>query len=145
MTELHHSRASLRLFGDDLIPEEITELLGTQPSAWERKGGLSQPNAGGKVFVARRGGWRLCASRREPADLDAQVAELLGQLTTDLEVWRGLASRFKVDLFCGWFMHEGNEGISVSPATMRALADRGILLDIDLYRGYGNDDDEDEE
>ena len=137
MTELHHSHASLRFFGDDLIPEEITELLGAQ-----RKGGLSQPNAGGKVFVARRGGWRLCASRREPADLDAQVAELLGQLTTDLEVWRGLASRFKVDLFCGWFMHEGNEGISVSPATMRALADRGILLDIDLYRGYDEDEDE---
>ena len=115
-------------------------MLGAQPTDWERKGGLSQPNAGGKVFVARRGGWRLKATVREPADLDAQVAELLGQLTADLEVWRGLASRFKVDLFCGWFMHEGNEGISVSPATMRALADRGILLDIDLYRGYDEDE-----
>ena len=42
-------------------------------------------------------------------------------------------------------MHEGNEGISVAPATMRALADRGILLDIDLYRGYDDGEDGDKD
>ncbi len=44
-----------------------------------------------------------------------------------------LASRFDIDLFCGWFMAGGNEGVELSPATLLALGERGIRLGIDLY------------
>jgi hypothetical protein len=30
-------------------------------------------------------------------------------------------------------MSEGNEGVCISPATLRALAERGIELGIDIY------------
>ena len=134
MTELARSSASLRFFGDDLLPEEVSALLGTTPTAFAIKGGQSQPNAGGRTFTARTGSWRLDVVDRMPGDLDGQIAELLGKLTPDLAVWRRLAERFRADVFCGLFLGEDNEGISLAPGTLQALGERGILLDLDVYR-----------
>ncbi len=61
------------------------------------------------------------------------MAELLGGLNPDLSVWQALSSRFRIDLFCGWFMGGWNEGVEIAPATLQALGDRGIRLGIDLY------------
>jgi hypothetical protein len=133
MTELSHSAASLRIFGDDLVPEEVTARLGATPTAFETKGGQSQPNAGGRTFIARTGGWRLKAADRRPGNLDGQVAELLGKLTTDLVIWQELTARFRVDVFCGLWLNEVNEGISLAPSTLAALGERGILMDLDIY------------
>lgn len=41
------------------------------------------------------------AQAAEPEDINGQVAEILGCLTPDLQVWRGLEERFEIDLFCG--------------------------------------------
>jgi hypothetical protein len=46
-----------------------------------------------------------------------------------------LAERFGVDLFCGWFMKFGNEGLSIAPGTLKALAARHIVLDLDINAG----------
>jgi hypothetical protein len=83
--------------------------------------------------------WLLEASETVPADLDAQVDELLGRLTPDLGTWHELADRFSVDLFCGWFMSRLNEGLEVSPRTLLALGERRVVLGLDIYGG----DDED--
>jgi hypothetical protein len=83
---------------------------------------------------------QLAAGDREPADIDDQVRELLEKLTDDLEVWSGLSHRFQVELFCGWFMRGGDEGIGVSPSTMAALSQRGIELGICLYAPSSSDD-----
>src|SRR5690348_1931290 len=120
MTVLSRSAACLRVFGDDLVPGEVTALLGAWPTAFEIKGGQNQPNAGGRTFTARTGGWRLQVARRCPGDLDGQIAELLDQLTTDLSAWRELTTRFRVDIFCGLWLNEGNEGIALRPSTLKA-------------------------
>jgi hypothetical protein len=133
MTALHRSAACLRLLGDDLEPDEVTALLGATPTASEHKGAQSQPNSGGRTFTARTGAWRLKVEDRRPADLDAQVSELLEQVTSDLDVWSALGARFRIDLFCGVFMNEQNEGVSLAPSTLQALGERGILLDLDIY------------
>ena len=73
-----------------------------------------------------------------PGDLDAQVQELLARVHQDIVVWRELASRFDFDLFCGWFMAGGNEGVELSPATLLALGERGIRLGVDLYAPDGD-------
>ena len=117
--------------GDDLIPEEISSLLGAEPTRAQRKGEALAAKSG--VRIARSGGWQLHATDTEPEDLDGQVVELLGTLSQDMLVWESLADRFRIDLFCGWFMKEGNEGVSISPATLRALGQRGIELGLDIY------------
>ena len=133
MAHLHRSVATLRVMGDTLIPDEITALLGAQPSEAQTKGDQLVGPKTGRVRIAKFGMWRLHASERQPEDLDSQVQELLGQLTTDLSVWADLARRFDLELFCGLFMEVENEGVLLSPRTLVALGERGIELDLDIY------------
>ena len=132
MGVLDHSVATLRLFGDDLVPENISASLGVVATeSWHR--GQELVNAStGDVRIAKTGSWRLKAARREPEDLEAQVFELLGQLTNDLSVWSSL-SGYKPNLFCGIFMGSGNDGLPLSAKAMLALGQRGIALDLDIY------------
>jgi hypothetical protein len=77
--------------------------------------------------------WSLTAEPSEPEGLNGQVAEIIGKLTQDIAVWTGLSERFEIDLFCGLFMQESNEGLSLSPKTLMALADRNIEIGLDIY------------
>lgn len=132
MACLARSVASLRIFGDDLQPDTVSKLLGCAPTrAWAK--GHVELGKSGREFTKKSGGWRLDASDTEPENLDGQVSEILAKLTSDLGAWAELGRHFQVDLFCGWFMEASNEGVSVSTATMRALAERGIELSLDIY------------
>lgn len=132
MPVIHRSVATLRIIGDDLLPEEITRLVGHAPSCEQKKGDVIR-SQNGKERVAKFGMWRLKATDREPSDPDAQVEEIFAKLTTDLEVWRQIGSLFRCDLFFGIFMEDGNEGLSLSPATLLTLGSRGIKADFDIY------------
>jgi len=77
--------------------------------------------------------WRLDATDTEPEDVDSQVSEILAKLTSNLEAWSALGKQFRVELFCEWFMDEGNEGLSISPGNLIALGVRGIELQLDIY------------
>jgi len=132
MAALHRAVATLRVVGDDLDPDEVSQLLGAQPSRSERKGQALQTRSG-HVRTAPTGVWRLDAPATEPEDFDRQVATLLRALTPDLGTWQRLAARYRVDLFCGWFMRGGNEGVDVAPETLLALGSRHIKLGLDIY------------
>lgn len=67
------------------------------------------------------GMWRLSATDRAPEDLNSQIRDLLSKLTDDLTVWTSIAERYRVDLFCGLFMRECNEGLSIIPESLTAL------------------------
>ena len=116
MAALARSRAALRLFGEDLRPEEITALLGASPTSSHLRGEPDERRRDARVWPI--GGWVLEADDSAPADP---------------VVWQSLAARFRIDMFCGWFMDELNEGVSLSAATLRSLGGRGILLDMDIY------------
>ncbi|HGM7319353.1 TPA: DUF4279 domain-containing protein [Stenotrophomonas maltophilia] len=132
MAAFDHSLVALRFFGDDLLPDEISALLGATPTVSHHKGQDLKGSQSGTVRIARTGSWRLSAPRREPEDLEAQIFEILDQLTGDLAIWESLA-RFRPDLFCGLFMGSGNDGVSLSPRTLLALGQRGIELGLDIY------------
>ncbi len=138
MAYLNRSKATLRVMGDDLDPEEISRLLGCQPTTAQYKGEEIVGRHSGRTRLAKFGMWRLTATPREPEDIDGQIAELFGQLVDNPEVWRALAQRYAVDLFCGLFMKHGNEGFSLSPASLLALGLRHVEIGFDLY---GPDDD----
>jgi hypothetical protein len=139
MASLDHTAASLRIFGDDLDPEELTRLLGHEPSVSELKGQEIVGKTTGNIRVARTGSWRLHASRQAPGDLDAQIVELLSKLSSDLSVWRGVSERFRMDLFCGLFLKGGNEGATISAKSLASLGNRGIELGLDIYGGDASD------
>jgi hypothetical protein len=128
MAALHKSCATLRLFGDSLNPEEITRLLGCPPSTAFTKGQIRY-----RTTLYKTGGWLLEAADREPADLDAQVVDLLTRVSQDLAVWSNLSKQYDVDLFCGFFMEETDEGLEISTHTMKMLSERGIKLAFCIY------------
>jgi ribosomal protein L19 len=131
MAHLSKTAAALRISGDDLDPDEVTQLLGRKPDRAQRKGEFVQAASG--EHTSRTGVWSVKAGSRTPGDLDLQIGELLAGTTDDLAVWRRLADRFRVDVFCGFFMRDANEGISVSPLTLKRLGERGIELGLDIY------------
>jgi len=87
------------------------------------------------VRVARTGTWQLDASDRKPGDIDGQIHEILAQMTGDIAIWQSLTRRYHADLFCGLFMRFGNEGLTISAASLEALGIRGIELGLRLYGG----------
>ena len=88
--------------------------------------------------TAKFGMWRLMAAETTPGDLDAQVREILAQLTSDIAVWNHLAEKYEMDVYCGWFMEKENEGMGISATTLRELGVRGIELSLDIYSGDGD-------
>ena len=141
MAHLHHSVAALRIFGDMLNPDEISRLLGGVPTESFSKGQAKPSKT--KEIIRKSGGWILNAADQEPGNLDAQVEEIFGQLTKDLSVWAALSKEYKVDLFCGFFMSETDEGIEVSAKTLQTLGERGIKFGVCIYAPLKDMADED--
>ena len=132
MAAIERSVATLRFFGDDLDPAEVTSLLGAEPNVAVRKGEEQVGSKTGTVRIAKTGSWRISATPREPEDLDSQIAEILGALTADPAAWSKL-SRYEPDLFCGMFMGSSNDGVTLSPGSLLELGRRGIRLNLDIY------------
>lgn len=76
--------------------------------------------------------WLLESRLEETCSIDAHIGDVLSRVTSDLSVWSKLA-RFTPDVFCGLFLSGFNQGDTLAPETMRALAERGIRLAIDIY------------
>ncbi|MEM7504685.1 MAG: DUF4279 domain-containing protein [Pseudomonadota bacterium] len=139
MPQLSKSQVSLVISGEDLAPNEITELLGCEPTkASAQSKGLAASTAGDERTTSH-GHWRLYDGINEPADLDAHIASLAGRLTADLSVWDNLASRFDIQLFASLTMLEWNEGCEISSEALRTLSDRHIGLGLDIYAHLDTD------
>ena len=132
MAHLQRAVATLRIAGDDLLPDEVSDLLGARPTTSHAKGQELNFHSD-RSRIIKCGIWHLSATDTQPENLDSQVAEILGQLTGDLPVWRSLGKRFDIDLFCGWFLGGSNEGVEISPHTLLALGERGIRLGLDIH------------
>jgi uncharacterized protein DUF4279 len=135
MTDQSESTVTLRIFGESLVPSEISALLGSAATDFYRKGdALPGRSKDGGPRIAARGMWRTEVDRCTPADLNIQISQILSQLTQDIAVWTNLDPTFELDLFCGFFMSDGNEVVSLPPAILGALAERRIELILGIYR-----------
>ncbi len=142
MVLVSRSIATLRISGDDLDPEEISKALNGTPTFSTPKNGFhAYPPGRGRI--ARTGIWRIRTDYAHPADLDGQVRQILAPLTDDMSVWTDLSKRYAMDIFCGLWLRESNEMMGVLPETLKALGDRHVQLELDIYHEPdGVDDDE---
>lgn len=141
MAAIGMSTLTLRIFGDTLDPEAVTAMLGAKSTRAFRKGDV-ETTKGGRQIVHRTGTWQLSVPDSEPEAIDVQVANLLAQLRPDLATWQRLGEAFEVDLFCGLFMNDTNEGFSLSVPTLKALAERGIEIGFDTYAPIAADEEQ---
>ena len=121
---------SLRVFGDDLDPSEITTLLRVQPTSSCRKGDIFR----GKRYdrIEETGRW-LYAKDASQDDLDKIIGVFLATLPDDLAIWNSITNRFMVDLFLGVCMRDWNRGFDLKRDTLRRLADRRLEIGFDMY------------
>lgn len=137
MSGLSSSSASLRCVGVD--PAEVTAALGRPPSKSRTMGEPVVLN--GKVMRSAQGGaliatidiWLYRAALREPQDVDGQIEEICAALTGDLSVWRALGAQGRLELCVGLSMRERNGGMSIASRSLALLAERGVMLDLDIY------------
>ena len=133
MSRPEHTKAALRIWGDDLVPSEISRLLGAPPTTSERKGDNLTGERSRYKGIAKTGGWRLVAAVNHEGDLEAQIKDIFSQLSFDLSVWREIGRNNQIDVFCGVFMKTGNDGLVFDASTLQMLGERGARLDLDIY------------
>jgi hypothetical protein len=133
-------QVSLRLFGDDLNPDEVSHLLNCLPSKSHVKGDVIVGKHTGRSRIAHTGSWLLKSDEDQDVELNEQILKLLGRVSDDLSVWEGLASKYDVDLFCGLFLDMENRECWLSAETMLRLAERGLSIGFDIYAVFADEE-----
>jgi hypothetical protein len=138
MPNIARSSATLRIFGDHLNREEITKTLGCEPTEDIQNGyKIEGRTRESKVLPTRT--WQLQITDRAPAHIDDQIDELLNLTSADPAVWRELASKYDVDLFCGLFANGlSQQDLLISARSLLALGERGIDISFDIYLSDDN-------
>jgi hypothetical protein len=102
--------ATLRIHGDDLPFDEITERLGVQPTRLHRNGDRRGPRSPGY----RDDAWQFQPSLPETEPLERHIEALWRVVLPHVEYLKALKERFKVDVFCGYRSNCDHAGFQVS-------------------------------
>jgi hypothetical protein len=132
---LQRASVTLLINDDDLVPEELTALLGREPDTGVRKAESFVAHHG-RLVTARTGMWHLGTGYREPPDIDQQISELLGSLPDSLAIWSDLTTRFEccyITVGVYFADHSWTGGIFLKPQTLLMLGQRGLAIDFDMY------------
>ena len=128
-------RVSLRISGDGLDPDFLTQQLGMMPTLSARKGDpLPRERGGGTRDV---GVWVYRPEVPPDTELGDAIDLLLASLPEDATLWEELTSTFAVDVFCGVFMQADNQSTRVDAAVLGRLARLGLPVSFDLYAPFG--------
>ena len=132
MAAIARVRASLRVLGDALEPDEVSALLGHEPTRCHRKGDKCGPHG---ASIEPTGAWILDSRISEKSEVEDHVESILALLTSDCDEWASLTERFSASILCGVFLDQYNEGFELSPRLCKSLANRGLVIAFDIYSG----------
>lgn len=132
MDNLARASVTLLIRGDNLVPEELSSLLGCQPEVGVRKGETFIGH-NGRTVTARTGMWQLGTGYRQPPSIDEQITELLKSLPARGDLWDNLVARFVCCLTVGVYFADWTGGIVLEPQTLRMMGQRGLAIDFDMY------------
>ena len=133
MSNISRSTVSIRLFGAELNPEQITRILGCPPSS-AAKTGEKIIKSNGNERIIKKGFWLLDYGASDEIVIEEKINILFGKLTDNLESWREITKDLDVaDIFCGLFVGNWNEGFTLSQSTLRKISDRNLEIGFDIY------------
>jgi len=134
------SRATLRIFGDALQPDEVGVALKIEASHAHLKG---QERSRGRGTWSESA-WLLASPLAKKRGLDEHIRWLLERLDDKVEIVRELGRKYRIDIFCGFSSGSGQGGFTLDGATLERLAKLGVPLALDLYPPPPADDGVDE-
>jgi hypothetical protein len=126
-------RVTLALYGDDLDPVEISNLLGCQPTSSHRRGEVRIGKKTGHRTVYKQGAWLLDADGRAPRTADELTTELLEKVSSDDNLWLDLGRRFDVQMRYGIFVEAWNRGFGLRRDVVCRVARLCASLEFDVY------------
>lgn len=120
----------LEMFGDDLDPQAVTEILGIVPTKSYRKG--DERPRGAQHY--RTGGWILDSGELQLADGegDKRLHDLLVSLPSEATVWKSLQS-YEPRVRLVLYTDQMNAEFKLGPLAANELSRRGLALLIDPY------------
>jgi hypothetical protein len=126
------SHATLRVFGANLDPAEVSAFVGLEPTHSHRAGdartGGAAPN--------REGLWALSTKGLvESPDLDEHLRYLVGRVSSVRESLEAVLRRanHRGDVFCYLLRETGHGGPTVAPEVMTGFGELGLSLGLDIY------------
>ena len=132
MGKISRTRVTLSIWGADIRPEDVTRVLGCQPTRTAQTG-QSILLSNGSTRVVPRGYWKLESDETDQREIDQKIERLLGRLNSDEQVWISLAQDHDIELFCGLFLDNWNEGFALPRELMAELGRRCIRVEVDIY------------
>ena len=134
---IDETSVSLCIYGEELVPEEVSEFLGCSPTHAHRKGDLPKPSS---RHPFKTGAWILKLRGEAPKDAEELTAALLDQLPETESLWAELASRYRVLLWYGLFMNAWNGGLEFSHKTVERIAKTHAEVGFDIYADHEDED-----
>jgi len=125
------SKASIRISGDTLRPEEISMELDLKATRSGLKGERLEGSP--RMRPLRNSVWILNSPLDNQYPLENHLEWLLDALEPKLEVINGIARKYETDFFCGFSSENGQGGCNLSTALLQRLAKTGVPLVLDLY------------
>jgi hypothetical protein len=127
----------IEITAEDLDPDQITALLGVRPTVQHKRGEPVFGRDGTPRPPRKFGRWAIRMEANESDEWDAnEAAKLLtAKFATDPGVWRAISERARLRLTLALFLENFNQGFSLEPAVLNWLSSRNVTLDIDIYEG----------
>jgi hypothetical protein len=129
--DIPRSRVALRIRGDALDPEFLTQQFGVAPSFSARKGETVVRH--GRESVQETGVWNYQLDVPPATELGEVIARLLEVFPEDSTLWGELTSAYSADVFCGIFLDADDQSTVVEAEVLAALGRRGLLLSLDFH------------
>jgi len=124
-------RVSLRIRGDTLDPDFLTQQFGISPSFSARKGETVARD--GDERASRTGVWDYRMDVSPGTELGGAIAQLLEVFPEDSTLWGEITEAYRADVLCGIFLQDDNQSTVVDAEVMAALARRGLPLSLELF------------
>lgn len=124
------SRAALRISGDTLDPDQITAILGSEPT----QSGIKGERFSTRHSAARRTSfWLLESPLKDSLPLADHLKWLLDLIEPKRDLIGSVAEKWRVDFFCGFSSENGQGGTTFDSDLLCHLAHLGVPLVLDLY------------
>lgn len=128
-------RVSLRIRGDALDPEFLTQQFGITPSRSARKGETLIRQ--GRERMQETGVWVYRLEVPPATELGEAIGLLLEVFPEDSTLWGEITSAYTADVFCGMFLEDDHQSTVVGPEILTALGRRGLPISLDCYAPFG--------
>ena len=125
----------LRFFAKDLEPDEITAILGIEPTDSYRNGAAFYAPSGEKRGTRRQGAWMYSENLDDVKSLEESCDFFLEKLSGIEKQIRSILDNFEVeaDIFVGVFEDRSIPYITLSPRLLRKLSNLALTFHCSFY------------